>query len=520
MVNHKHSARLLRRQVLVPVLCFALAGQLKSQFYNLPEDYAFSLLTEKRLAEKDGSVHTTVKPYIPFFSTKYEHVPDSHRIFKYIHDDPGLDAVFFKHLIHIEPKTANFKLRLDPLLNLEAGRDFSDSVKRLLYTNTRGFIGSGSVGKRLYFETLFAESQSLLPNYVSQFARSTQVVPGQGRWKTFKGIGFDYAFSSGFISMQLSNHVNLQLGHGKQKIGNGYRSLLLSDNAFNYPYARITQQWWGQRLQYTNIYAVLMNLEPAAAVQNPNSERLFQKKAAAFQHLSLNPVPWLQCGLFQGLIWQAGDSKNRQHLAWQYFNPLIFSNLGYYGLNNSNNLLIGSDVKVKFSNKLNVYGQLMADDLSNTKSAGNAWGFQAGANWFDVLGIKNLFLQVEYNQVAQQSYFSPIGTVSNQSYSHYNQNMGYTPGSGTELIVIGDYKWHRFFANVKFNYQDVTTEGYSNMMMACRTGYVINPAYNLNVYAGITYRSQNFYTFNRSENTTNFVYLGVKTNLYNLYYDF
>lgn len=510
-----------------PCIFFAvfifLSTSLKSQFYNLPNDYFFSLLTQKQLAASDSAIHPAIQPYIHFFSKRYVHVEDSHRIFKYIKEDPALETVFFKHLIRIEPAGEKFKLRLDPLLNLELGKDFSKKDRPWLMNNTRGFIGSGQVGDKVYFETVFAETQSLFPDYISDNAKATAIVPGQGRWKTYKIWGYDYAFSSGFISIQPLKNLNVQFGHGKQKIGNGYRSLLLSDNSFNYPFARITQQWFKGRVQYSNVYAVLMNLEPAAKIQNPNAERLFQKKAASFQYLSANLGKRFTVGLFQGMIWQAGDDKNRQHLNWQYFNPLIYTQLASYGLNSKNNILAGADLKFKLTNKLNIYGQVMADDLSNTKITGNTFGCQAGAKWFDVAGIKNLFLQVEFNDAKESSYFSPLGTTSNQSYSHYNQNLAYTPGSGKELVVISDYRVKRFFFTAKYNYQSVHSGGdnaYVNNLVNAKIGYVINPAYNLNVSLGINYRLQNFHNFKHLNNETNYIYFGVKTSLYNLYYDF
>ena len=85
------------------------------------------------------------------------------------------------------------------LLNLQAGRDFADSLRAGAYTNTRGFIGSGTIGDRFYFETLLAENQSVFPGCISDQTRISKVVPGQGGWKTFKKTGYDYAFSSGFF---------------------------------------------------------------------------------------------------------------------------------------------------------------------------------------------------------------------------------------------------------------------------------------------------------------------------------
>ncbi|MGZ4097494.1 MAG: hypothetical protein ACXVNM_01360, partial [Bacteroidia bacterium] len=462
-------------------------------------------------------------PYIHFFSGKYVHVADTHRIFKYIVDDPGLDIAFYKHLIQIQPHGQNFKFTLDPILNIDIGDDFHDSIKTQTSTNTRGFIGSGYIGNKIYFETMFAENQSFFPSYVNNVVKATSVVPGQGRWKQFKTTGYDYAFSSGFVSYQPIKNLNIQFGHGKQKIGNGYRSLLLSDNSFNYPYARVTQQWLKGRIQYSNIYAVLMNLESASLVQNPNAERLFQKKAASFQYLSANITKYLNIGLFQGMIWQAGDSRNRQHLSWEYFNPVIYTNLAEYKLNNKNNILIGGDLKLKITNKLNVYGQFMADDLSNTKKVGNGFGYQAGINYFDVLGLKNLFLQLEYNNVNEGSYQSPIGATTNQSYSHYNSTLAYTPGYGQEMMCLLDYKFKRFFMNARYHYQTLPLNGdnlYNNQLMNLKFGYLVNPSYNLNIALGYTYRNQNFSNFNNLSNQTNYIYLALKTSFYNLYYDF
>lgn len=496
-----------------------------AQFYDMPGDYSFSLLTERVLAAKDSAIHSGLKPYIHFFSPKYIHVGDSHKVYKYITEDPAIDLIFYKHFLRVEPKKEKLKLRLDPLLNLEYGREIAEHPAAKLYSNTRGVIGSGYIGDKFYFETLVAESQAVLPVYISNFSKSSLVIPGQGRWKGFKGNGFDYAFSSGFFSVQVLKNLNIQAGHGKQKIGNGYRSLLLSDNAFNYPYARITQQWFKGRIQYSNIYAVFMNLVSASKVINPNTERLFQKKAASFQYLSINLSKRLNLSFFQGLIWQAGDGRNKQHLDWQYFNPVIYSNLASYGLNNRNNIVTGLDLKLKITNSLNLYGQLMLDRMKkDSLSAG--WGCQTGVNYFNAFGLKNFFLQAEYNYVSAGSYLNPAGSPADQSYSHYSQNLAYTPGCGNEFIAVADYKFRRFFMNLRYHYQEVPLSsaglGYHSYVnyVNARLGYLINPAYNLNICLGMALRTQNFSIFNTLNNQSNYIYLGFKTSIYNLYYDF
>ncbi|WP_317899634.1 hypothetical protein [Aurantibacillus circumpalustris] len=498
--------------------------EISAQFYNFPSDNSFSVLTEKQLAAKDSAIHGGIKPYVHFFSSKYVQVVDTHRLFKFIKDDPAIDLVFYKHFIRVEPKTEKFKLRLDPVLNLEVGKDFSNNPSGRLYCNTRGLIGSGYVGDNVYFETMVVENQSFLPSYLSDYANTSSVIPGQGRWKQFKTTGYDYAFSSGFVSVQALKNLNIQVGHGKQKIGNGYRSLLLSDNTLNYPYTRFTQQWFKGKVQYTNIYAVLMNLVSASTIVNPNTERLFQKKAASFQYLSINFSRSFNIGFFQGMVWQAGDSRNKQHIDWQYFNPIIYTNLMSYGLDNKNNIITGLDAKLKIGNKVNVYSQLMLDK-TKSDSTSAAWGWQAGLNYFDAFGLKNLFLQFEYNNVKRGSYSSSVNT-SDQSYSHYNQNLAYTPGYGEEFVLIADYKVRRFFVNLRYNYQDIpqntisgTNTNYVSMINA-KVGYLINPSYNLNICLGILYRTQKNPIFNPLNNQVNYIYLGFKTSLYNLYYDF
>src|SRR3546814_1636449 len=48
------------------------------------------------------------------------------------------------------------------------------------------------------------------------------------------------SYAQGFVSYSPSSHFNFQLGNARQFIGDGYRSLLLSDVGFNYPSLKVT----------------------------------------------------------------------------------------------------------------------------------------------------------------------------------------------------------------------------------------------------------------------------------------
>ncbi len=511
----------LKKNFVILFLIFAF--QLKSQYYNLPTDYFFNKSSQSFLAAKDSSIHNALQPYIHFFDKKYVFVKDSFKIFKYIKDDPALDAMFIKHVINVAPPNENFTIRIDPILNIETGLDFADTIQRRLFTNTRGIIGSGSVGNKVYFETMFAENQAQYVNYISNFAKQSQIIPGQGRWKTFKVNGYDFAFSSGFVSIQALKNFNIQLGHGKHKIGNGYRSLFLSDNAFNYPYLRFTQQWFKGKLQYTNIYASFMNLDSAARVPTKNAERLFQKKAAAFQYLSLNLTKSINVSLFQGLVWKPANDKNKQSITWEYYNPLIFANTAIFGLSNKQTICAGLETKIKFTNSINFYAQGFIQDVKN-----NLNGFQAGLNVYDLFKVKNLSFTAEFNSVARYSYLNYPDSIANgapyrkvfggDAYTHYNQNIAFTPGSGNELLFLLDFRKFRFFGNVKYSYQIRITDNVQ--FTALNVGYVINPSYNFNVSLGLNYRDQRFKSSLIKDSFTNYFYISVKTNLYNTYFDF
>ena len=64
-------------------------------------------------------------------------------------------------------------------------------------------------------------------------------MPGQGYARYFKETGFDYAMSSGYVSYRANKMFAVQFGHGKHFIGDGYRSLFLSDVASPYPFFKI-----------------------------------------------------------------------------------------------------------------------------------------------------------------------------------------------------------------------------------------------------------------------------------------
>ena len=560
---------------LIPCFWLLASGfwlPLLSQQKNLPLNRNWELQLEKQRALIQSNVDSSLKApsydlwsnlscFKPYSENYGQFPKHTERSFMFEDFYPVVKKKIFEESLFIVKDSADkFFLTIDPLFNFEYGQDKADSSKSF-YKNTRGVLVRGDIGEKFSFETSFLENQSTFVKYIDDYIYSTNklfsnpvnyqydIIPGQGRAKTFKKTGYDYAMASGYVSYSPSSHFNFQVGHGKHFVGDGYRSLLLSDNAFNYPFLRITSSFG--KFQYTNLYASFMNLTTEGVKTPIGTERLFQKKSGSFQFLSWNAHERVQMGLFQGMIWEATDSTNRECLDAYFFNPVIVSNLMRFGLNNTNNILLGLTGKIKFTNSFLLYGHFMIDDYHKDFFGGgfirNKHGFQAGMKYFDLLTLKNLNLQLEYNETHAYSY---AHKKPEQSYTHYNQPLAHPLGANfTEAIGFINYRIGDFFAEVKTSYAIIGKDsigknygsnifksdndavygigsgGYS-WLQGVKTilthnnfhiGYLINPSTNLNVIVGASLRNEkNDYSSSKTE----FFYVAIRTSLSNVYYDF
>src|SRR5205085_5038106 len=126
----------------------------------------------------------------------------------------------------------------DPLLRFGVGRETEEGVTT--FYNQRGLSLRGRVGQNVYFHTSFFDSQVRYPNYVNQYTDSTGVVPGAGLYKDYKSAllnftkGRDFLIATAYVGVNLGKYIGFQLGHGQHFIGDGIRSLFLSD--YSTPY--------------------------------------------------------------------------------------------------------------------------------------------------------------------------------------------------------------------------------------------------------------------------------------------
>ena len=183
-------------------------------------------------------------------------------------------------------KEDNFWFTINPGADLQVGKDNSDQIEST-YNNTRSIQIQGGIGKQFSFSTSFYESQGRFANYINQEISSkvplgaAGTVLGRGKGKAFKDQGFDYPVAEAYISYTPNKTFNFQFGNGKNFIGDGYRSLLLSDVASPSPFLKLTTTFW--KLRYTNTWMWLKDVRPEVT-----EDGAFLSKYIANHYLSWN----------------------------------------------------------------------------------------------------------------------------------------------------------------------------------------------------------------------------------------
>ncbi|MBL4656745.1 MAG: hypothetical protein JKX73_02005 [Flavobacteriales bacterium] len=341
----------------------------------------------------------------------------------------------------IEVDTADFRLIVNPAFNFELGMDRMDTSNERLYVNTRGVSVHGSIGKNVSFYSRFYENQAFLPSYLDNFEAQYDVIPGQGRTKTFKTTGYDYAMASGVISFSPNKRLNIQLGNGKHHLGDGYRSLALSNNAFNYPFLKVSSCFGP--FQYTNLFMGLQNLHVELPTSAQTEER-YQRKIATMHHLDWVVNKKLTIGVFEQMIWAKSSSKGKFKMntdAISFVNPIIFVRPLQYGMADENNVLVGMNAKLRWPKKTEFYSQIVVDDPKSNKS-----GFQIGVKTW---AVKKLVIRAEFNRVLPLTY---THIDSTRNFTHYNQALAHPAGAGfAEASLSFSYYLKDFFFIFRLN---------------------------------------------------------------------
>lgn len=490
----------------VTLLCFAISIHVvvNAQQVILPFDRVSSPETLGQLYAKDSVIHFAFKP-LRVDRRLYNQLLDStQNRYGNHHYKSWWGRKFFQENLAIVD-TGDLYFTIDPVLNLEIGQDLNESDKQIT-TNTRGVLIQGNITEKVFFRTDFYETQSYFPSYLDSVIAKTGAVPGQGKAKSFKTGGYDYPVVTGIVNVQAHKNFSFQFGHDKLFVGNGYRSLLLSDNSAPYLFLQLATNLFENKLQYHANWASLQMLQ---SYNGKGGDQLFRKKQANFNYLSFKPNSKIEIGAFEGVMWERWNEQ-QQNIEFDpvFLNPVPFLTTAIKQNDTLVNSVLGLNVFYKPLKRFGVYGQ-----LSHGVQKG-ATGVQVGFKGFDVFHVEGLNAQAEFNNVPNNVYGTSNAPVD---YYHYNQPLTVQHAEGfSEMVAIASYRYKRFVLYGKLNYAQVDNAIHKTTIQTTEgnLAYVMNPVTNLMVNAGLRIRQQ------ENAPTTQWVYFGIKTNLRNLYYDY
>jgi len=515
------------KQIPLIILLFVTIQISFAQQQNLPLGDSYGRQVSFEINKNNFAINTGFKPLIKSDVYKIKNIDTSlynlksrENFFIRHKENWFWKALLFDNFISVEKN--NFNLYVNPLFYVEVGR-LSKGDK--YFINTRAIEIKGDIGKKLSFYSSFRENQAKFRPYIYNWSWERLVVPGQGALKKNNNniSTFDFSSASAYLSYTPYKWLNIQIGQDKNFIGEGHRSLLLSDNSSNYPFAKFSLTY--KSFKYVTMFTEFRDFSGAYY-------RYHTKKHGAFNYLSYNYKNRFEVGLFEGAIYQTTDTAAGYYNKFNadYFVPIIGVRTAVNGFASNNNVLIGINAKIKITNFIQAYGQLAINDAEQGKTA-----YQGGIKVFDVLYGKlkeqNLYFQSEYNLANPRTYSH--ANIKYQTWSHYNQEIAHPAGSDfREFLLIIKYSFKNFF--VEYNYRNLNLnnkstfsdiymlDNFTYLMMPEKIkishntitgGYIINRRTNLQLYAGIDLRSED-------NINSQYIMFGLRTSLNNFYYDF
>ena len=326
----------------------------------------------------------------------------------------------------------DFYIRVNPIIN---GKAFAAKDDDFLFLNQRGIEIRGGIDGKVFFHTSILESQARFADYVRDQIAEDRAVPGAGLYKSYNSRvvdtedAQDFLLAQGYVGFNISKHVYAQLGHGRNFIGDGYRSMFLSDFGNNYFYLKLNARVW--KFHYQTLFAELN----AAGARDDIGDVLIPKKYTAMHHLSYNVTKNLNIGIFEAVMFNRNNS-----FELQYLNPVILYRTVEGALGSPDNAFVGLDFKWNLLNRFQLYGQLMLDEFKFDELFierrgwwANKYGVQLGLKYIDMLGIDHLDGQIEYNSARPYTY---THRDSSASYTHYNQPLAHPLGANFKEIVF------------------------------------------------------------------------------------
>lgn len=319
-------------------------------------------------------------------------------------------------------------IQLTPLADLNYLQNAQSSFKTGLGLEVKGLIRD-----KFYFRLAGIEGISQTDNFYTP--------------KTFVSDSIDKVSLYSDIHARISytpNHIfNFQAGLDNNFIGEGSRSMFLSDYGSSYPFGQIRMRFW--RLEYSILYQFLRE-------QNQNR---WEGKFASSHHISFNAAKWLNFGIFETVIFQPKDTLLSRGFDAEYLNPFIMYRPQEYSLGSSDNVLLGVELNA-FWKEHTFYSQFILDEFvlgeirAKSKWWANKYGGQFGVKGHFSKSNNQFFYRLEYN-------FARPFTYSHASTDLNYGNQGFAlahPYGSNFMELLAEVKWQnkKMFAELFANY--------------------------------------------------------------------
>lgn len=281
------------------------------------------------------------------------------------------------------------------------------------------------------------------------------IVPGFSRaWNTTDRLML-FSPASAYVAFRPNQHLVFQAGYDKQFWGDGYRSLLLSENSAPFPFFKIVLEAW--KLKYIILYTSLNDVNPDDITGQ------MQKKYSTMHMLSLNVGKRLNFNVFESVVWAAYDSTGFRGYEVNYLNPVILFRPLEYTLGSPDNVLLGAGARWEMVSGYHLYAQTMIDEFHFrfVKQQAGYWGdkagFQIGIRAFNFLNINKLDMLCEFNRVRPYTYShsDPI-----RNWGHNYQPLAHPLGANfSEMVCLFHYQaTSKLALRLRMTYADFGTD--------------------------------------------------------------
>jgi len=533
--------RSLKAKILF-TLALSFSISMYAQNYSVGNERMFENLFISSV-DTAANFHTSIQPFSQNEINKvfnYDSIIDSYAI--------KTQSGFVNRIVNqnlLEVKGDKFGFILNPIINAGATIEKSSSIDQTILEKSFGLSVKTSVGKKWSAQLALLSDNTDYPTHIQNNVSLNNVSPGYGY-----SIDNHSLFAEGNITFTPDDVFTIQAGYGKHFIGDGYRSLFLSDHANSYPYLKVAGKIW--KLKYMSLNTSFQEVRGSGGKLSN-----YFHKFSSIHYLSANVTKWWNFGFFESIVWQAQEGDFYRGFDINYMNPVIFMRPVEYAQGSSDNALMGLSTKIRLKKKNILYGQILIDEfLLDELRAGDGWwankyGIQFGFKAQDFMWVKNLRLRIEYNVVRPFTYsysYTSTAISTLQNYAHFNSPLAHPLGANfKEVLASLNYskkRWqlevmstfaqvgldtnalgsigqdvYRPYGNRDDDYGFVVGGGNNTTIInnTLKCSYVVNPKSQMILQFGVTNRSVKNTSFDSSQNM---FFFGLKTAITNRYFGY